>query len=35
MNDMLSKGVKVVSVANENWKDGVQAIWCILKYNLW
>jgi glycosyltransferase involved in cell wall biosynthesis len=18
-----------------NWKDGVQAIWCILKYNLW
>jgi len=26
MNDMLSKGVKVVSIANENWKDGVQAI---------
>ena len=18
-----------------NWKDGVQAIWCIFKYNLW
>jgi hypothetical protein len=18
-----------------NWRDGVQAIWCILKYNLW